>query len=130
MVTNGFGVCGERGGKSMKTVKTITLGLMVMVLPLLIGCGPTTGKPPPPPQPVSTPTGVETPQDAALSKTVKEKLLADKSVNLSPVTVETRKGTVYLTGRVASLDAREHAAKIAWQVPGVQTVLNHLQVGD
>jgi len=79
---------------------------------------------------MSHPTGVETPQDAALGKAVKERLLAEKSVNLSRVIVETRKGTVYLRGLVASLDAEVRAVKIAWQVTGVQVVENQLQVGE
>jgi osmotically-inducible protein OsmY len=35
---------------------------------------------------------------------------------------------VYLTGTVASLDARQQAVKIAWNVPGVQSVVNALEV--
>jgi len=114
----------------MRLVKGIPLMLMTLTLPVLIGCGTMGGKTPPPEQPVARPMGVETPEDAALSKAVKQRLSAEKAVNLSPVVVEARKGTVYLSGRVSSLDAREQATKIAWQVAGVQTVLNHLEVGE
>jgi len=79
---------------------------------------------------MSQPTGVETPQDAALGKAVKERLLAEKAVNISRVIVETRKGTVYLSGLVPSLSARERAVKIAWEATGVQAVVNHLQIGE
>jgi osmotically-inducible protein OsmY len=114
----------------MRAVKGIVLAVMTLTLPVLIGCGGMTTKPYPEQPPLPGPTGVETPQDAALSKAVKERLSAEKAVNLSPVIVETRKGTVYLSGVVPSLDARERAVKISWQVPGVQTVLNHLQVAE
>jgi osmotically-inducible protein OsmY len=42
--------------------------------------------------------------------------------------VETNSGTVYLSGVVPSLAARELALKLAWEVRGVQTVINHLEV--
>ena len=44
------------------------------------------------------------------------------------VDVETNGGIVYLSGIVASLDARERAVKLAWEVSGVETVVNHLEV--
>ncbi len=44
------------------------------------------------------------------------------------VDVETKGGIVYLSGIVASLDARERAIKLAWEVSGVETVVNHLEV--
>ena len=114
----------------MGIVKGISLTVAALTSTVLIGCEALTGRPPPPETPMSQPTGVETPQDAALGKTVKERLLAEKAVNLSRVIVETRKGTVYLSGLVPSLDARERALKIAWQVTGVQVVENHLQIGE
>jgi osmotically-inducible protein OsmY len=111
----------------MEIVKRIA---MTWILPFLIGCQAMTVKPSPHELPLSPPAGFETPQDAALSKAVKERLLAEKAVNLSRVIVETRKGTVYLSGVVSSLEARERALKIPWQVSGVQSVVNHLQVGE
>jgi osmotically-inducible protein OsmY len=111
----------------MEIVKRIAATWM---LPVLMGCQAMTVKPSPDELPLSPPAGVETPQDAALSKTVKDRLLAEKAVNLSRVIVETRKGTVYLSGVVSSLEARERALKIPWQVSGVQSVVNHLQVGE
>jgi osmotically-inducible protein OsmY len=49
-------------------------------------------------------------------------------VNLSAIKVVSSSGTVYLTGTVASLDARQQAVKIAWNIPGVQSVVNVLEV--
>ena len=76
---------------------------------------------------VKIPT-VETPQDEALSKSVQGRLLADKKVDLTGVKVVSSGGTVYLSGTVNSLDARQRAVKIAWDAPGVQSVVNSLVV--
>jgi hyperosmotically inducible periplasmic protein len=114
----------------MAIIKGITLAVMTLTLHALIACQAVTEKPPPQDAPLSRPTGIETPQDSALSKVVKEKLLAEQGVNLTRVIVQTRKGTIYLSGVVPSLEARERAVKISWRVPGVQTVVNHLQVGE
>lgn len=71
---------------------------------------------------------VETAQDQALSKSVRSRLLADKKVDLSGVKVVSNGGTVYLSGVVHSLDARQQAIKLAWEVRGVQSVVNSLEV--
>jgi osmotically-inducible protein OsmY len=47
---------------------------------------------------------------------------------LTGVDVKTTNGSVDLTGSVPSLEARERAVKLAWQVTGVQAVVNHLAV--
>jgi osmotically-inducible protein OsmY len=70
----------------------------------------------------------ETPKDQALSKEVRDRLVAQKKVDLSAVKVVSNGGTVYLSGTVKSLDARQQAIKIAWGSPGVQTVVNALEV--
>jgi hypothetical protein len=114
----------------MKLSQGVTSVVSALMLSFWIGCQPTTVKPPSDEPPLPRPTGLETPQDLVLSKAVKESLLAEKTVNLTRVVVESSKGTVYLSGVVSSLDARERAVKIAWKVKGVQAVMNHLQVGD
>lgn len=70
----------------------------------------------------------ETAQDQALSKSVRARLLADKKVDLSGIQVVSNSGTVYLSGTVRSLDARQQAIKLAWEVRGVQSVVNSLEV--
>jgi osmotically-inducible protein OsmY len=47
---------------------------------------------------------------------------------LTSVNAKTTDGSVDLSGTVPSLDAREHAIKLAWQVTGVQAVVNHLEI--
>ena len=76
---------------------------------------------------VDIPTA-ESPQDKALSKSVLDRLLADKKADLTGIRVVSNNGKVYLSGTVKSLDAREQAMKIAWKSRGVQTVVNGLQV--
>jgi osmotically-inducible protein OsmY len=76
---------------------------------------------------VQIPTA-ETPQDQALSKSVRDRLLADKKVDLTGIKVVSSGGKVYLSGTVKSLDARQQAIKIAWSAPGVQSVINALEV--
>src|SRR4029434_7167430 len=70
----------------------------------------------------------ESDKDAAISKAVKETFLKDKAVDLTDVNVRTTDGSVDLRGTVPSLEAREHAIKLAWKVAGVQAVVNHLEV--
>jgi osmotically-inducible protein OsmY len=76
---------------------------------------------------VDIPTA-ETPQDEALSKSVMDRLLADEKADLTAVKVVSNDGKVYLTGTVKSLGARDQAIKIAWESPGVRSVVNGLQV--
>ena len=101
----------------MKFIKRAISARWVLIFSVVVGC-----------QTITKMTRVESPKDAAISKAVKEKLVADKSVDLTRVDVETTDGAVDLGGVVASLEAREHALKLAWQVAGVQAVVNHLQI--
>jgi osmotically-inducible protein OsmY len=59
---------------------------------------------------------------------VRDRLLADKKVNLTRVKVVSSSGTVYLSGTVKSLNARQQAVKIAWNAPRVRNVVNGLEV--
>jgi len=109
-----------------RNYKRITAQLAIAaacaVLSLVSGCQATRSE-----APVKIPS-TETPQDDALSKSVRERLLTVKTDDLSAVKVVSSSGTVYLTGTVTSLNARQQAVKIAWTVPGVQSVINALEV--
>lgn len=110
----------------MKIARQFMLVAGLSILPFVIGCQATKSD-----TAIDTtveiPT-VETPQDQALSKTVRDRLLADKKLDLTGVKVVSSGGTVYLSGIVKSLDARQQAIKLAWEVRGVQSVVNSLEV--
>ena len=106
----------------MKITRSV-LASALSIAPMIFGCQSATDQA----ITVKTPA-VETAQDQALSKSVHERLLADKKLNLSGVTVTSNDGTVYLSGTVKSLDARQQAIKSAWEVPGVKSVVNSLEV--
>ena len=101
----------------MKLVPQVIAAKLLIILSLVLGC-----------QTITEMTRIESDKDAAISKAVKETLLKDKAVDLTDVTVKTTNGSVDLRGTVPSLEAREHAVKLAWRVAGVQTVVNHLEV--
>jgi osmotically-inducible protein OsmY len=107
----------------MKIAAQLMLATAISILPFVIGCQTMRSES----ITVETPT-VETPQDTALSKSVRGRLLADKKVDLANVKVVSSDGTVYLSGTVNSLDARQQAIKIAWEVSGVKSVVNTLEV--
>ena len=106
----------------MKITAQLLFAAAVPVLAGLAACQTTR-----PDIPIQVPIS-ETSQDQALSKSVREKLAGDKKVDLTGVNVISNSGTVYLTGTVKSLDARQQAIKTAWEVRGVQSVVNSLEV--
>jgi osmotically-inducible protein OsmY len=107
----------------MKNAGQHLLAAALLVLPLALGCQTSRNDA----ITVEIPT-VETAQDAALSKSVQDQLRADKKVDLTSIKVISSNGTVYLNGTVKSLDARQQAIKIAWEVRGVQSVVSRLEV--
>ncbi len=108
----------------MKIAGQLALTAALSILPIAVGChmmrdGASVQLP-----------ATETPQDKALSKSVGDRLLQHKKADLSGVKVVSSGGTVYLSGRVRSLDARQQAIKIAWDTPGVKSVVNSLVVQE
>ena len=101
----------------MKFVPRVIAAKLLLIFSLVLGC-----------QTITEMTRIESDKDAAISKAVKENFLKDKAVDLTSVNVKTTDGSVDLSGTVPSLDAREHAIKLAWQVTGVQAVVNHLEI--
>ena len=101
----------------MKFVPRVIAPKLLLIFSLVLGC-----------QTITDMTRTESDKDAAISKAVKETLLKDKAVDLTSVNVKTTDGSVDLSGTVLSLDARERAIKLAWQVTGVKAVVNHLEV--
>ena len=101
----------------MKIAPRIIAAKLLLLFSLILGC-----------QTIIEMTRPESDKDAAISKAVKETFLKDKAVDLTDVNVRTTDGSVVLRGTVPSLEAREHAIKLAWKVAGVQAVVNHLEV--
>ncbi len=66
--------------------------------------------------------------DSVITARIKAALLKDRSVSGLAVSVETRKGTVVLSGFVESDSQLQRAAEIAARVKGVVTVKNGLVV--
>ena len=65
--------------------------------------------------------------DAAMTASVKTKLVADRTANLTRIDIDTNRGTVYLTGSVDTAAQRARAEQLAWQANGVKGVVNNLQ---
>jgi osmotically-inducible protein OsmY len=66
--------------------------------------------------------------DAAITTKVKSALIADKEVSSFPISVETTKGVVHLTGTADTRAEADKAGTIARGVAGVKAVVNKIQV--
>lgn len=65
--------------------------------------------------------------DASITAAVKAKLAKEHPTTLTSIDVDTVKGTVYLTGTVPDMAAKQKAEEIAFDVSGVNRVVNNLQ---
>ena len=72
--------------------------------------------------------------DGAISDTVIQGKIAaaylEHDVGLSVLGIEVHRGEVLLTGTVPKVADRVEAVRYAWQVDGVKTVLNEIQIAD
>jgi osmotically-inducible protein OsmY len=66
--------------------------------------------------------------DSVITTKVKSLLAEDDFLKSFKISVETYKGTVQLSGFVASQNAVDKAGHIAWSVKGVKSVKNNLIV--
>ena len=66
--------------------------------------------------------------DTAITAKVKSALLADDKVKGTKIDVETKEGTVTLTGTAATPAEKEQAERLASAVEGVRTVVNRISV--
>ena len=66
--------------------------------------------------------------DAAITTKVKSAMIADKEVSAYPISVETIKGVVHLTGTADTRQEANKAATIARGVAGVKSVDNDIHV--
>lgn len=93
------------------------LSLLTMLGGAVISCESTTGR-----------TTGEYIDDAAITTAVKTKLTGERASNFTRIDVDTRQGTVYLTGIVQDSETRSRAESLAGQVNGVKKVVNNLTV--
>jgi len=72
--------------------------------------------------------------DGAFSDTVIQSKIAasylEHDVHLSVLGIEVNEGTVMLTGTVPKIADRIDAVRYAWQVDGVKSVINEIQIAD
>src|SRR5512142_451899 len=68
--------------------------------------------------------------DSGITSVIKESLEVNDKVKARQVDVQTREGTVYLTGVVDTEEARREAGRVAWRTEGVRGVVNDLTVGE
>jgi hyperosmotically inducible periplasmic protein len=68
--------------------------------------------------------------DSGITSTIKASLEANDKVKAREVDVQTREGTVYLTGVVDTDESRREAGRLAWRTEGVRGVMNALTVGE
>ncbi|MEX2146689.1 MAG: BON domain-containing protein [Candidatus Rokuibacteriota bacterium] len=94
-----------------------TIAIVLMLASLVTGCRSMTGK-----------SAGENIDDGTITASVKTKLVADKASNMTRVNVDTNNATVYLNGTVESPEQKARAEQLAWQVKGVKSVVNNLQV--
>jgi hyperosmotically inducible protein len=104
--------------ESMLMTRAInTIAIVLMLASLVAGCQTMTGK-----------TAGENIDDGSITASVKSKLVADKASNMTRVNVDTNNATVYLNGTVETPEHKARAEQLAWQVKGVKSVVNNLQV--
>jgi hyperosmotically inducible protein len=66
--------------------------------------------------------------DASITSSVKAKMVEDKTVDASAITVETLNGTVMLSGFAKDATEKHNAENIAMKTKGVKSVQNNLTV--
>ena len=98
----------------MKTQRiTALLAALLLVLPLLAGCGKTVG---------------DTIDDATITTRVKTAFINDPVVGALRIDVDTFKGIVTLSGRVKSKAEEVKAIELAKSITGVVDVKSTLQI--
>lgn len=98
-------------------LKILAAGILV----LLVGCQSNPGKP----LPLFGAPFVNSSEEN-LTQSVQEALMRHDELAIAPIRVETRQNVVILSGYVKKIRQSDTAEQIARQVPGVQSVENHI----
>lgn len=99
-------------------LKNIPVFLMTIALIFLVACSS---------EPKRESAG-EYLDDTVITTRVKAAILADDTLKVSEINVETFKGVVQLSGFVGSSDDRSRAVKVARDVKGVESVKNDIRI--
>jgi osmotically-inducible protein OsmY len=67
-------------------------------------------------------------RDREIASEVRISILSNLRIDPKRLHVDVKDGTVTLTGSVASIELRELADEVAWQIVGVRNVINRLVV--
>lgn len=102
----------------MKLRSTLTTALSIAVLVIASGCAVSRGQ-------ESVGAYVD---DTAITTSVKSRMLENKEVDGTSITVETLNGTVMLSGFAKSANEKATAESLAWKVKGVKAVKNEITV--
>lgn len=102
----------------MKLRSTLTTALSIAVLVIASGCAVSRGQ-------ESVGAYVD---DTAITTGVKSRMLENKEVDGTSITVETLNGTVMLSGFAKSANEKSTAEALAWKVKGVKAVKNEITV--
>ena len=102
----------------MKTRFALTAILSALVLATASGCAVTRGQ-----------EGVGAYiDDAAITTAVKARMVDNKTVDASAISVETLNGTVMLSGFAKSSSEKAVAESVTWKVAGVKAVKNEIAI--
>jgi osmotically-inducible protein OsmY len=100
-----------------KFLKPSLISVALAVLLAATGCTSMTGQ-----------TAGQYVDDSTITASVKAKLVADKTANLTRIDVDTTNRVVALNGVVESPEQKSHAEQLAMRVSGVRRVENNLQI--
>ena len=67
-------------------------------------------------------------EDTRIEAEIKAHLVSEQNANLTRIGVLSRRGIVYLSGTVASVDEKARAEVVSRSVQGVERVVNRLEV--
>ncbi len=116
----------------MKSPSYLALAITLLVAAGLGGCGPMLMAG------VAT-TGVVLAQDrtvgnaiddASIQLDLRQRLYDASRTDFSDIDLEVVEGRVLMTGRVETQDARIEASRVAWTTPGVDDVINEVEISD
>jgi osmotically-inducible protein OsmY len=115
---DGYAIRNNLQRNVMKLRSTLTTALSIAVLVIASGCAVSRGQ-------ESVGAYVD---DTAITTSVKSRMLENKEVDGTSISVETLNGTVMLSGFAKTANEKATAEALAWKVKGVKAVKNEITV--